>query len=391
MRGAFTHLTLGNWRNFKKVDVALQSRVFIVGANASGKSNLVDAFRFLQELAVDGGGLTNALEGSGRGGIRSVRSLHAGGEGGRSPNVTLGVAATIDGVRWTYRLVLQADGTSQKHGPARIKEECVTRDDAPLLTRPSAADKKDPELLLETALEQRSANASFRELRAFLQSVEYIHVVPQLVRMPAQGDARRFGKGLGTGLIAAMGEVPKKTRDARLKRIQRALKSVLPQFEALEWEQDRRGVPHIRAKYKHWRPRGAWQDETSFSDGTLRLIGLLWYLAEGGGPLLLEEPELSLHPAAVRQIPRILGNVGTKSARQVFMTSHSADLTADKGIDPSEVLLLRTNGSETTVTVGSDVPELTRAAEDDLALAPHIEALTRPDEYAQLALFGAEP
>lgn len=383
----FTHLELRNWRNFKKVDVDLRERVFVVGPNASGKSNLLDAFRFLQELAVEGGGLTNALQGSNRGGIRAVRSLHAGG----NSEVTVAVAVDIDGKAWTYRLVLQAEGTPQKPGPARVVEERVEHEGRAVLSRPDVADAKDPELLLATALEQRSANANFRVLRDFLRSAEYIHVVPQLVRMPSQGDARRFGKGLGTGLIGAMGEVPKKTRDARLKRIQKALKSVLPQFERLEWLQDAEGLPHIRAKYKHWRPKGAWQQESSFSDGTLRLIGLLWYLAESGGPLLLEEPEMSLHPAAVRQLPRILANVAAKHARQVIMTSHSADLVADIGIDPSELLVLRTTGSETTVTLGSDVEELRQAAEADMPLAAHVEALTRPEDYAQLALFGARP
>ncbi|MBA2492469.1 MAG: ATP-binding protein, partial [Gammaproteobacteria bacterium] len=30
--------------------------------------------------------------------------------------------------------------------------------------------------------------------------------------------------------------------------------------------------------------------------GTLRLMGRLWIALAGGGPLLLEEPELNLHP-----------------------------------------------------------------------------------------------
>lgn len=382
----FTHLELHNWRNFKKVDVDLEPRVFVVGPNASGKSNLLDAFRFLQELATQGGGLVNALQGSNRGGIRSVRSLHAGGKS----DVTLAISAEVDGESWRYRLVLKADGTPQKPGPARIVEERVEHDGVEVLRRPDTADKKDPELLLTTALEQSSANARFRALRDFLRSAEYIHVVPQLLRVPSAADARRFGKGLGTGLIAAMGEVPKKTRDARLGRIQKALKSVLPQFEKIEWFQDNKGIPHIRAKYMHWRPRGGWQQESSFSDGTLRIIGLLWYLDQDGGPLLLEEPELSLHPAAIRQLPRILANVATRNTRQVVMTSHSPDLLADKGIDPSEILVLRTTGSETTVTRGDEIDALVRAAENDMSLAQDIEALTRPDEYTQLARFGAK-
>ncbi|MCL2722989.1 MAG: AAA family ATPase [Polyangiaceae bacterium] len=387
MQGRFTRLKLENWRNFRTVDVELANRVFVVGPNASGKSNLLDAFRFLQELAVDGGGLTNALEKSNRGGIRSVRSLHA----GANPTITIAVSAEIDGSTWRYRLVLEATGSSQKPGPARIVEEIVDRDEENRLHRPNPDDKKDPELLFATALEQRSANAKFRSLRDFLRTVDYIHVIPQLVRAPAQGDSRRFGKGLGTGLIEAMGEVSKRTRDARLNRIQKGLRSVLPQFEKLEWMQDKKGVPHLRAKYNHWRKEGAWQREWAFSDGTLRLIGLLWFLDESGGPLLLEEPEMSLHAAAVRQLPSIVSNVTSRHARQVIMTSHSPDLLADKGVDPSELLILETTGSETTAKSGKAWPKLVDAAKADMPLSMYVEDITRPDEYANLGTFGTRP
>ena len=43
----FRRLRLRNWKNFLQVDVALQDRLFLVGANASEKSNVLDDFRFL--------------------------------------------------------------------------------------------------------------------------------------------------------------------------------------------------------------------------------------------------------------------------------------------------------------------------------------------------------
>jgi predicted ATP-dependent endonuclease of OLD family len=42
-----TNVKLVNWKNFKSVDVQLRERMFVVGANASGKSNFFDVFRFL--------------------------------------------------------------------------------------------------------------------------------------------------------------------------------------------------------------------------------------------------------------------------------------------------------------------------------------------------------
>ncbi|MDD9857444.1 MAG: AAA family ATPase, partial [Gammaproteobacteria bacterium] len=56
-----SRLTLKNWRNFREADVPLRERQFIVGPNASGKSNLLDVFRFLRDIAKpDGGGLQKA-------------------------------------------------------------------------------------------------------------------------------------------------------------------------------------------------------------------------------------------------------------------------------------------------------------------------------------------
>jgi predicted ATPase len=45
----FSQVILENWRNFDQVDVRLQDRAFLVGPNASGKSNFLDVFRFLRD------------------------------------------------------------------------------------------------------------------------------------------------------------------------------------------------------------------------------------------------------------------------------------------------------------------------------------------------------
>lgn len=66
------------------------------------------------------------------------------------------------------------------------------------------------------------------------------------------------------------------------------------------------GVPHLEAIYEHWRMRGARQHEDQFSDGTLRLIGLLGALLEGDWLLLLKEPELSLHPEIGKKFPALI-------------------------------------------------------------------------------------
>jgi predicted ATPase len=71
----FKHLHLENWRNFTGVDVEFQKRVFLIGPNASGKSNLLDVFRFLNDIVSVGGGFQDAV--GRRGGVSRLRSLAA--------------------------------------------------------------------------------------------------------------------------------------------------------------------------------------------------------------------------------------------------------------------------------------------------------------------------
>ena len=50
-----THLAASNWRNFKNVEFDVGERLFVVGPNAVGKSNLLDVFRFLADIVGRGG------------------------------------------------------------------------------------------------------------------------------------------------------------------------------------------------------------------------------------------------------------------------------------------------------------------------------------------------
>jgi AAA15 family ATPase/GTPase len=61
-------LHLKNWLNFKSLEIPeFRDRMFIIGPNAAGKSNLLDAIRFLRDVALpagvkpSGGGLQKAV------------------------------------------------------------------------------------------------------------------------------------------------------------------------------------------------------------------------------------------------------------------------------------------------------------------------------------------
>jgi predicted ATPase len=101
-------IALENWKNFRSVQVEINDRLFIVGANASGKSNVLDALRFMRDIVKHGGGLQYAV--SQRGGISKIRCLSA----RERPYITLEFAFTGDNnAVWRYVLsiVQQTRGT----------------------------------------------------------------------------------------------------------------------------------------------------------------------------------------------------------------------------------------------------------------------------------------
>lgn len=373
-----TSLELENWKNFTHVDVDLQRRVFLVGPNASGKSNLLDAFRFLRDIVSVGGGFQEAVRR--RGGVKAIRCLAARRYSEIAVRVTLG--SSHESTRWRYELQFKQD----KQRQPKISMERVTFDGETLLDRPDNEDERDPQRLTQTHLEQINVNKEFRPIADFFASVRYLHIVPQLVRDPDRYVGRENDPFGGDFLEQIAGTVHR-TQQARLRRISKALKVAVPQLEELELWRDERGQPHLRGKHEHWRPQGAWQMEDQFSDGTLRLMGILWAILDKGGPLLLEEPELSLHPGVIRYLPQMFARIQQRSKRQILVSTHSSELLQDSGIGLDEVLLLRPNQEGTEVKPASDFKEIPELLAGGLTLADAILPLTQPEKAEQLALF----
>lgn len=374
-----THLTLENWLNFSHIQVELQRRVFLIGPNASGKSNFLDVFRFLSDLVSVGGGFQEAVRK--RGGLSSLRCLTARRQTDIIISTCLGEETA--GERWIYEL--RFNQNNQKR-PV-VKGERVLRGGVTVLQRPNREDERDPQRLFQTYIENLTANQEFRHIADFFHTIRYLHIVPQLVRDPERSLGRTLDP-FGSDFLHQLADTPERTRKSRLKRIENALRVAVPQLKELELWRDSRGAPHLRGKYEHWRPQGAWQTEEKFSDGTLRLIGLLWAVLDGSGPLLLEEPELSLHSEVVRFIPQMFARVQRRTGRQILVSTHSSDLLRDEGIGLDEALLLEPESGGTALRTAGSYSEIKALLEGGLSLADAVLPRTRPANLDQLTLFG---
>lgn len=346
-----TRLQLKNWRNFKSVDLCLTDRVLIFGPNASGKSNLLDAIRFLRDIADPSGGLQTAV--SRRGGLSHLRFVNA--RSFNSGNVSIAVEfGSNDAATWRYELAFTAMAPGKDLRPKVTSERVFRGGKLVYEHKPT----KNVLQSSQTAMEQVSLNTKFQELYLFLARVEYLHLVPQIVRDPtrgAQGGRDPFG---GT-FLAEVGACPQRDWARRRRILLEALRAAVPNFESFDRKQNPDGTWHLEAKYTTFRPRASTHDERDFSDGTLRLLGLLWVLLDKSAPqapVLLEEPELSLHAETLRVLPRLIRRAIDSSQRQVIATSHGVAMLEDPTVGGDEVVILVPGEEGTRAWVAADDP-----------------------------------
>ena len=373
------HLKVKNWRNFRELDVPLRERQFIVGANASGKSNLLDIFRFLRDIVkAEGGGLQKAVKD--RGGVSKIRCLAA----RQDPEIEIEIhladsAESPETWRYAIGIMQEPRGYRQTY----LTHERVWKDGKQILNRPDADDKKDRQRLTQTFLEQINVNADFRDIVHFLQDITYLHLVPQLLRFADSIQGRVVEDDpFGQGFLERIATVPERMRRSRLQKIEQALKIAVPQLKQLKFIRDEiTGRPHLQALYSHWRPNARLQED-QFSDGTLRLLGLLWSLLESNAVLLLEEPELSLNAGIVSQLAPFISRISRRP--QVFVSTHSDALLTEQGIDGGEVLLLTPAREGTAVKIVSDIDEVKTLLEAGFTVGEAVLPRTRPEHAEQM-------
>ena len=407
------NIKLHNWKNFQNCEVDLTERCFIIGANALGKSNFIDALRFLRDIAKQSGGLQTAVEE--RGGITKIRCLAA---DPKSPNVSITVElGNTDEEQniWRYHIEFASTTVTKvivdrnsnylvnhKGSPLMSFSESQTniiteevysyQEERYILRRNEKDDGEDQETLKQTYLEQTTANRNFRELQALFQNIEYLNVVPQMIR-ESSSVVSSFTKEdyYGRSFLDKLAKMNEGTRSSYFKTINELLKIAVPQLHKFQFAQEK-GIPHLEADYVHWKEKGIKQQEMQFSDGTLRLIGFLFALLDNNGVILLEEPEINLHSGIITQIPAFISKIqrSKKSKSQVLVTTHSYDLLSDSGISTDEVLVLQNTQEGTKIQKLTNLSDLKPAIEAGFSIAEVIIPYTKPKEVeklSQLALF----
>tara|TARA_R110002167_G_scaffold14990_2_gene60266 strand:- start:964 stop:1821 length:858 start_codon:yes stop_codon:yes gene_type:complete len=268
-----------------------------------------------------------------------------------------------------------------------VDSEEVYKNGLLILQRPDRADREDPERLTQTHIEQVNDNVQFREIARFFGTVTYLHIVPQLLRFSDEIQGRTIETDpFGQGFLDRVAKTSPRSQKSRLSQIEKALKIAVPNLEQLKFERDAStGRPHLAALYSHWRPNAGWQREDQFSDGTLRLIGLLWSLLEDDSLLLLEEPELSLNSGIVAKLAPLIARLQRKRGRQVLISTHSIELLSDEGISPEEVIVLDTSGESTKAVNLSEMNEICDLVHSGFSIGEAVLPRTIPRQIGMFA------
>lgn len=353
-------VSLRNYKSIEKCVVALRPLTVLVGRNGSGKSNFLDALRFVADSLQTS--LDHAIKA--RGGIDSVRRLST----GHPRNFAIGLEVLLpEGRIALYQFEVAA---RQRGGFVVRREELkiLSKSATPLThynveqgkVMGASSESMPPASPDRLYLVNAAGLPDFRPVYDSLSAMGFYNLNPEAMKELQSPDAgeilHRDGGNIASVVARLSTERPQVT-----SRIEGYLASIVPGIagferaslgpkETLQFRQKVSGSPHP------WRFYAA-----SMSDGTLRALGTLvavTQLAERSSSVTLvgiEEPETALHPAATGALMDALREAASHT--QVLVTSHSPDLL-DQVSPDSEGLLAVVSEEGTTKVAPIDPASL---------------------------------
>ena len=343
-----TSVRMVNFKNFADETLKVGPFTIIVGANASGKSNIRDAFRFLHGIG-RGYTLAEILGGKyGPGGYREWEGIRG------APNEILRMGLASPGLPFWFSLGVELDSAETKTsysikvalsrnspdgfrmmdeelsvGPELVYKTVESYD--PLLKLIAEDSGKSPIELSRSqpALTQPSPAYSWRNLNAMrefssvLGKMRYLEPVPERMREPSFPGARLgdSGENLPSVLEAICAD---STRGGNLMSW---LQELTPMdVKDFDFPRDPSGRVHLQIVERNGRKVSAY----SASDGTLRFLGILAALLgpNEGGLYFFEEIDNGIHPNRLWLLLDLIEQQTKEGNAQVITTTHSPALLA---------------------------------------------------------------
>ena len=355
-------LMVENYRSLCEGSIAYGDLNLFIGANASGKSTVLDALRFLHEGVRARDFQTPAFH---RGGM-----IHLAWKGDVANRIQLVVRLEGEDrtYEWLVRLVKEgAYGfyVEEEVSAARPQEPPVKLLDSRRGAGWWWSGEKGERVTLKQngtacALAAAAADASFpgRDVAEFVGRWGFFDPSPFLLRRDwasvESGRLDPYGRNLGETLYALDQSSPKV-----LDKIVAATREIvgLPEeIEVRESESDGRFYFLQNEPGLHYRVH-----QMGVSSGTLRMLALMTaLLTETERNLIgIEEPENYVHPAALNDFTKYLLNV--REHVQVLVTTHSP-LLLDYLNDPEAVRVVQRDDEKGTIVLPQENPDGVRRA-----------------------------
>ena len=303
------YLEIAGFRSLRNCRVALQPINILIGANGSGKSNFITFFDFLNVLS-------NRL-------LNEYVALKGGAD-----------RLFFNGIKETSELKFKMEFNGGKNGYAAtirygadqlvfMDERLIDQGDQGVNIQAFVANKQESYL-------QKTDNFRAKYVINYLEGLRRYHFHDTSSKSPftrlSHVDNEIHYLTRDGGDLAAFLYHIAQSKPLIYRRILQTVRSIAPYFQDFLLRPNAEGYVRLtwREKFSDT-PYGP----TDFSDGTLRFIALTVLFLQPDLPatIIIDEPELGLHPAAVA---KLAGMVHSAAARggQVILATQSADLLA---------------------------------------------------------------
>lgn len=371
-----TRLQVQNFKSLRDVDITFGSLNVLVGPNMSGKSNILDALLFLNQVFFPQGGTQGANYAvAQRAGVDEILW-----KGGNSKLIRIAIETTDDGepaTKYEYSLELIA-GTG---GFASVQNESLT------ITRAG----KRADLLGKNSgggLQYLSADGTnMGGVQPGLSALQYAypgwdgfkfaeaarywrfyHFLPPIMKessdMASGQSLLTYGQNISARLLWLQTHSPK-----AFGMLNEVLRDVFPDVIQIRTIPTPDGKVHVSVDEKGLKyPTNVWQ----LSDGFVHfmsLLSLIYVPPELSGTLfLVEEPENYLHPRLLETLVALLRQVrqevsqSNQSLSQIMLTTQSPYLVDQFHID--EIISVQKQNGETKTSRPSDKRHLRELVEN---------------------------
>ena len=342
-----TSIRLVNFKNFADETLRVGPFTVIVGANASGKSNIRDAFRFLCGIG-SGYTLAEIIGGKSRSDWEPIRG--AANEIIRFGQERFSIEVEMNLDDGSAHYMIEVGPNPKKPGEFQIKKEklkiesetiYIAQSDGERLRVRGAWDKEQEDILLKSnqavlwqltippiPIESKRQEVFYELLPNIavvcfiLFEMRFLELSPDQMREPSFPGADMLGDS-GENLPTVLEEIC--TDSKRQEILTSWVHELTPMdVQRFEFPRDPSGRIHLRLCEANGRKVSA----DSASDGTLRFLALLAILLGkySEGLHFFEEIDTGIHPARQWLLLELIEKQVAKSKFQIITTTHAPDL-----------------------------------------------------------------